>query len=105
MPEQPTPSEPFLRLCRDVLAPLVEADGGILYLVTVTADDVHLHLSGTCAGCPGSTFTRDRVLGPALVSVAPKAKLRLTTGVRIPDGALRIEPLAPKSEAKSEAKA
>jgi Fe-S cluster biogenesis protein NfuA len=91
MPEQPAPSEPFLKLCRDVLAPLVEADGGTLYLVAVTPEDVHFHLAGTCAGCPGSTFTRDRVLGPALLSVAPKATLRLTTGFRIPDGALRIE--------------
>jgi Fe-S cluster biogenesis protein NfuA len=98
MPEQPSPSEPFLKLCRDVLAPLVEADGGTLYLVVVTPDDVHFHLGGTCAGCPGSTFTRDRVLGPALQSVAPKATLRVTTGIRIPDGAMRIEA---KGEGKS----
>jgi Fe-S cluster biogenesis protein NfuA len=91
MPESPQPPEAFLKLCREVLAPLIEADGGILHVVLHSADDVHLHLSGTCAGCPGSTFTRDRVLGPALASVAPKAKLRLTTGVRIPDGAVRVE--------------
>jgi Fe-S cluster biogenesis protein NfuA len=90
------PSEAFMKLCRDVLAPLVEADG--LYLVAHTAEDVHFHLAGTCAGCPGSTLTKDRVLGPALHSVAPKATLRVTTGIRIPTGAVRIES---KSEAKA----
>jgi Fe-S cluster biogenesis protein NfuA len=83
--------EPVVKLCREVLAPLVEADGGVMYLVAASADDIHIHLAGTCAGCPGSNFTRDRILGPALQSVAPKAKLRLTTGVRVPDGARRID--------------
>lgn len=87
-----SPSEPVIKVCREVLAPLVEADGGEMYVVVVNADDVHIHLAGTCAGCPGSSLTRDRVFAPALLSVVPKAKLRVTTGVRIPDGAQRIRP-------------
>ena len=78
------------KLCRDVLAPLVRADGGELYLVSVGADDVHIHLAGTCAGCPGSAITRDRMLEPAIANILPKVKLRVTTGWRVPSGAAKF---------------
>jgi Fe-S cluster biogenesis protein NfuA len=70
---------------------LVNADGGELYVVSATADDVHLHLSGTCAGCPGAGMTRERLLEPVLRNVAPKATLKVTTGWRIPEGARKID--------------
>lgn len=89
---EPSASEPVTKLCREVLAPLVEADGGEMFLVSASADDIHIHLGGTCAGCPGASLTGDKVLGPALQTVAPKAKLRVTTGWRVPEGAHRIEP-------------
>jgi Fe-S cluster biogenesis protein NfuA len=82
--------ESVLKMCREVLAPLIEADGGEMYLVAVSADDIHIHLAGTCAGCPGSSLTAQAIVGPALLRVAPKSKLLLTTGWRIPDGADRI---------------
>ena len=91
------PIEAHLKTVLEVLAPLVEADGGEMYLVFANAEDVHLHLAGTCAGCPGSSFTRDRIFAPALAVAFPKVKLRVTTGVRIPDGARRV---AIKAEAK-----
>jgi Fe-S cluster biogenesis protein NfuA len=75
----------------EFVAALVEADGGELYLVAATSDDVHLHLTGTCAGCPGATMTRDRLLEPAVHAAAPKATLRVTTGWRVPDGARRVQ--------------
>jgi Fe-S cluster biogenesis protein NfuA len=75
-------------MCREVLAPLIEADGG---LVGIAAEDIHIHLAGTCAGCPGSSLTAQSIVGPALLKVAPKCKLRLTTGWRVPDGAVRVE--------------
>ena len=79
------------RICRDVLAPLVRADGGQLYLVSVASDDVHIHLAGTCAGCPGASVTRERMLEPALRSAIPKLRLRVTTGWRVPIGAERFD--------------
>lgn len=80
-----------LKICREVLAPLVRADGGVLYVVSVDAEDVHIHLAGTCSGCPGAHITRDRMLGPVLKTVLPKANLRLTTGWRIPANAEKVE--------------
>ena len=78
------------KACKDVLAPLVHADGGELYIVRVSSDDVHLHLAGTCSGCPGASFTRDAVITPIVRTVLPKVRVIVTTGFRIPQGAERI---------------
>ena len=72
------------------VAALVQADGGELYLVSASLDDVHLHLTGTCAGCPGATITRERLLEPAVHSAAPRAHVKVTTGWRVPEGAEKI---------------
>jgi Fe-S cluster biogenesis protein NfuA len=81
-----------LGILTDVLAPLVRADGGELYLVKITGDDVHVHLAGACSGCPGASVTRDRILAPLVTGVlSGKARVVLTTGVRIPEGATKIE--------------
>lgn len=81
----------LVRLCRDVLAPLVAADGGVLYLVMETSgDDVHIHLTGTCAGCPGASLTRDGIITPAVRTILPKARVVVTTGPLVPEGAERI---------------
>jgi Fe-S cluster biogenesis protein NfuA len=84
--------EAVAKACREVLAALVEADGGRIFLVTASADDIHIHLAGTCAGCPGAALTTSNILAPTLERVVPKAKLRVTTGWSVPSGALRLEP-------------
>ena len=82
--------ESVLKVCREVLAPLVRADGGEIYLVSAAVDDVHIHLTGACAGCPGASITRDRMLEPALARAIPKVKLRVTTGIHAPAGAEKV---------------
>jgi Fe-S cluster biogenesis protein NfuA len=78
------------RVFREVLAPIVKADGGEMYLVRWDGDDVHVHLAGACAGCPGSALTADSILLPAVRSLAPKARVVVTTGFRVPEGARRV---------------
>ena len=80
----------IIKLCRDVLSPLVAADGGVMFLVKASAEEVHLHLTGTCAGCPGASHTRDGIISPAVRTVANKARVVVTTGPRVPEGAKRI---------------
>ena len=75
----------------EFVAALVKADGGELYLVSATQDDVHLHLTGTCAGCPGATMTRERLLEPAVRGAVPKATVKVTTGWTVPEGAVRVD--------------
>jgi Fe-S cluster biogenesis protein NfuA len=75
------------KICREILAPLVKTDGGEMYLVRIDGDDVHIHLTGACAGCPGASLTGDKVLLPALQAATPKLRIVVTTGTRVPDGA------------------
>ena len=80
----------LVKALAELAVPLVKADGGELYLVSATGDDVHVHLTGTCAGCPGATMTRERLLQPTINGVSPKANVKVTTGWRIPDGAEKV---------------
>jgi len=82
--------EHVVKALSELAAPLVKADGGELYLVSASGDDVHVHLTGTCAGCPGATMTRERLLEPTIHGVAPKATVKVTTGWRIPEGAQKV---------------
>jgi len=77
----------MIKVCRDVIAPLVRADQGELYLVAVEPDQITLHLAGMCAGCPGANLTTKGVIEPAVHAVAPSARVIVTSGIRIPEGA------------------
>ena len=81
----------LLRVCRDIIAPLVRADGGIVYVVAVEPDLLSLHLAGSCAGCPGVVLTSKHVIEPAITAVAPSARVVVTSGFRVPDGAALVE--------------
>jgi Fe-S cluster biogenesis protein NfuA len=78
------------RAFREHVLALVNADAGELYLVRATGADVHVHLAGTCSGCPGAYLTEQALIGPVVFEIAPKAALVVTTGFRIPEGAKRI---------------
>jgi Fe-S cluster biogenesis protein NfuA len=79
--------ETALRLIREVIAPLIRADGGQLYLVSPAQNGIALHLAGRYSGCPGNTLARRRVIEPALRAVAPKLEITITSGALIPAGA------------------
>jgi Fe-S cluster biogenesis protein NfuA len=83
----PATIDSLLKVCRDVIAPLVRADGGEVYVVAVEPDHLTLHLAGTCSGCPGVSLTIRSMIEPAVHAVAPTAKIVVTSGVRIPEGA------------------
>lgn len=82
--------EALLRVVHDVIAPLVRADQGELYLVGVSEERVALHLGGRYSGCPGNTLARRRVIEPALHAVAPGAEVIITSGALIPAQAERL---------------
>ena len=83
--------EEILRIVREVVVPLVRADGGTVFLVEAGTDVVSLHLGGRYSGCPGNTLAIRRVIEPAIFTVAPRAKVTITSGALKPKGA---EPLA-----------
>jgi Fe-S cluster biogenesis protein NfuA len=82
--------EQIARICREILAPLVKTDGGEMFLLRFDGDDVHIHLAGACAGCPGASMTGDKVILPALRAALPKVRVVVTTGIKIPEGAQRL---------------
>jgi Fe-S cluster biogenesis protein NfuA len=85
--------EPIVRTLREIVAPLVEADGGILYVVR-KAGGVRLHLSGACAGCPGFRITSTEVIEPALRAAGVKGDIAVSAGWTVPAGAERVIPIS-----------
>jgi Fe-S cluster biogenesis protein NfuA len=77
----------LLKVCREVLAPLIRADGGEIYIVAVEANHLSIHLAGKFAGCPGTPLTIRGIIEPAVRAVAPTAKLDISSGIKIPEGA------------------
>ncbi len=83
----PANIDQMLKVCREVIAPLVRADQGEIYLVAVEPEQITLHLAGMCAGCPGVNLTVKGVIEPAVHAVAPSARVVVSAGIRIPEGA------------------
>ncbi len=81
----------ILRVLKEVLGPLVRADGGEVYVVRLDPDAVVLHLTGRYAGCPGNNVARRQVIEPAIRAVAPKAQITISSGALLPKGASRLE--------------
>jgi len=77
----------LLKVCREVIAPLIRADGGEIYIVAVEANHLSIHLAGRFAGCPGTPLTIRGVIEPAVRAVAPTAKLDISSGIKVPEGA------------------
>lgn len=61
-----TVREEIETVIRDVLLPLIEADGGTLELVGVEDKLVKLRVGGTYRGCPSVPYTLEGVILPAL---------------------------------------
>lgn len=80
----------ILAVIKEVLAPMVAADGGRLYIVQADAKQVALHLAGRFAGCPGNHVTTRRVIQPVIAAVAPSAELTVTWGRLVPMGATQV---------------
>jgi Fe-S cluster biogenesis protein NfuA len=81
----------ILAVIQEVLAPMVAADGGRLYVVQADAKQVSLHLAGRFAGCPGNHVATRRVIQPVIAAVAPGAELTVTWGRLVPMGARQVE--------------
>lgn len=88
-----------MRVLSQILAPLVEADGGCLYLILAEEDRISLHLGGRFSGCPGNALVNEGFISPALRSVVPNCKVVVTSGTLVPEGATLIRPSGPDSEA------
>jgi Fe-S cluster biogenesis protein NfuA len=91
----------ILTVVREILAPMVVADGGRLYVIQADSQRVTLHLAGRFAGCPGNEVTTRRVIQPAIAAIAPQAELTVTWGRLVPAGATPVGP--PRSDGPASA--
>ncbi|MEO7092176.1 MAG: hypothetical protein ABI175_02920, partial [Polyangiales bacterium] len=86
MSERP---EPVLRTLREVIAPLIEADSGVLHVVA-KPQGIRLHLAGACGGCAGVKTCTSDVFDPALRAAGVKGDIEISAGWIVPEGAERI---------------
>jgi Fe-S cluster biogenesis protein NfuA len=86
----PSPREQLLEVVREIIAPLIRADGGEIHLVSVDDASISLHLSGRYSGCPGNTLARRGVIEPLIGKRVPGARVHVSTGPLIPRGAERV---------------
>jgi Fe-S cluster biogenesis protein NfuA len=84
------PREKLLKICEDILAPLIRADGGQLFVVAIEADSITLHLAGKCSGCPGASLTSTAIIEPAIRAIAPNIRVVVTSGFQVPEGAALV---------------
>jgi hypothetical protein len=82
--------EQLLTVLTEILAPLVEADEGELYLVESGPHALRLHLGGRFSGCPGNMLVSEGVFLPALRRVDPEVSLEVSSGPIVPQGARRL---------------
>ena len=80
------------RTLRQVVAPLVAADGGELYVQRAADGGVRVHLAGACAGCPGFRYTAHEIVEPAVRAAGCVGELEISAGWTIPEGAERVTP-------------
>ncbi|MSP24046.1 MAG: NifU family protein [Myxococcales bacterium] len=80
------------QMLREVLAPMIHADGGELYLVLSSKKELKLHLAGKLGGKPGTPATVSHVIQPAVHAISPKVKVTVTSGWVIAPGSERILP-------------
>jgi len=71
---------------------MIWADQGELYLVMADERTVALHLRGRFSGCPGNTLVVRRIIEPLISATLPNARVILSSGYLIPEGASLIAP-------------
>lgn len=89
-----TLNQDLFHLLREVLGPMIWADQGELYLVKADDRTVALHLRGRFSGCPGNTLVVRRIIEPLISTTLPNARVILSSGYIVPEGASLIAPEA-----------
>lgn len=79
------------QVLKELIAPLIEQDGGELFVVRQDDTELRLHLRGRFSGCPGNTLVIRRVIEPAVLAVAPGLRISVSSGVLVPERALRCQ--------------
>ncbi|MGC4065992.1 MAG: hypothetical protein QM784_15350 [Polyangiaceae bacterium] len=88
---------------RGVLAPLVAAEGGLVYLTVIHEREVVLHFGGRLAGSPGASLIHNELALPLIDAAAPGTIVHFSSGRLVPRDAESLTP--PTTECDGEAAA
>lgn len=86
MPESYTTVDEVLE---QLIEPLIRQDGGELFVLARSDEEISLHLRGKFSGCPGNTLVIRRVIEPALKRIAPQLRVSISSGEILPAGHLQ----------------
>jgi Fe-S cluster biogenesis protein NfuA len=84
------PTDRLISELRRVLVPLLLRDGATLHLVNAEANGIRLHLTGRYSGAPGLNLVIRRVIEPTVAKICPGAKINVSSGPLVPEGALEL---------------
>ncbi len=89
-----SPDSSLFSTLRDVLAPIIEADGGELYVFGPGegTSPLRLHLAGRFAGCPGNSLVCEHIIRPTLEPLLGGRTVEVSSGRLVPPGAERVRP-------------
>lgn len=81
----PMTNQDIQAIVDEVLAPLLEADGGSVEIIDAGDECVKLKLTGSASTCTGGRFTQVGVIEPLLRTVlGPKVRIEVQKGVPSP---------------------
>ena len=60
-----------------------------------------MHLAGNYAGCPGVPLIVREVIEPAIHAVATSVQIKVSSGIRVPEGASRVGHIRVDGEAEA----
>lgn len=83
-----------MEVLEQIVAPLIEADGGELY-VAVDEASATLHVAGAFSGCPGTHTAYEQVIEPALRAAAPGLDIQFSSGALRPEGTQLLSSRSP----------
>lgn len=78
----------------EVLAPIVAADGGRIYLEQTGDNEVSIHWAGRYAGHPAAWLLHEELAVPLIRRVSPDTEVKWSSGWLVPPGAELVTPVA-----------
>ena len=81
------PREKLLKMCEDIIAPLIHADGGALFVVSIEADSIALHLPANARDARERASRRPRSSSRRSTRSRRLMRVVVTSGFQIPAGA------------------
>lgn len=85
-------TEQIRQAVAEFLVPMVEREGGEIYLTSIQEREISIHLAGRYAGSPAASLLYQELILPLVEAVAPGTIVHWSSGRVIPRTAVRTLP-------------